>query len=207
VEKAKPTLGTNATAPVPASVILERLKEQAPADHFTLAWLLGGLSKHSFGILLLLLSVIAIVPGASIVAGVLLLIPAFEMIVGRASPTFPRWIAARPLPTPHLVACVQRAVPTLKYIEKVIHPRWPTPHEATKRLVGIIVAILSASLVFIPIPLSNVVPALVIALIALAYLEEDGLLLAIGLLAAVIVVTIEIAAVWETIRGAKWILS
>jgi hypothetical protein len=207
VVEATPMLDLEATTPVPASDVLQRLHDQAPADHFTLRWLLTGLSKHSFGILLLLLAVIAIAPGASIVAGVLLLIPAFEMIVGRASPTFPHWIAVRPLPTAHLVVWVQRAIPVLEYVEKVIHPRWPTPHVATKRLVGILVVILSASLVFIPIPLSNVVPALVIALIALAYLEEDGLLLAIGLMAAVVVVAVEIAALWETIRGAKWILS
>ena len=35
---------------------------------------------------------------------------------------------------------------------------------------------LNATLLFIPLPLSNIVPALVIALISLAYLEEDGLL-------------------------------
>ena len=46
-----------------------------------------------------------------------------------------------------------------------------------------------------------------ISLIALAYLEEDGLLLTIGFLAAIVVVAVEIAALWETIRGAKWILS
>jgi hypothetical protein len=77
------------TAPIPASVVLQRLHDQAPTDHFTLGWLLTGLSKHSFGVLLLLLSVIAIAPGASIVAGMLLLIPASEMIVGRPSPAFP----------------------------------------------------------------------------------------------------------------------
>ena len=60
-------------------------------------------------------------------------------------------------------------------------------------------------MVFTPIPLSNVVPALVIALISLAYLEEDGLLLSIALLAAVIVLTVELMAVWETVVGAKWI--
>ena len=100
---------------------------------------------------------------------------------------------------------VQRAVPVLRYLEKVIHPRWPTPLEATKRLVGIVVVILNTTLVFTPIPLSNVVPALVIALISLAYLEEDGLLLSIALLAAVIVLTVELMAVWETVLGAKWI--
>jgi hypothetical protein len=72
--------------------------------------------------------------------------------------------------------------------------------------VGAVVVILSATLVFIPIPMSNVVPALVIALISLAYLEEDGVLLSIALLAAVIVLTVATAAVWEAIAGAKWII-
>ena len=56
-------------------------------------------------------------------------------------------------------------------------------------------------------PLSNVVLALVIALISLAYVEEDGLLLLIALLVAVVVLTIELAVVWETVVGAKWIVS
>jgi hypothetical protein len=84
----------------------------------------------------------------------------------------------------------------------VIHPRWPTPFEATKRLVGTVVAILSATLVFIPIPLSNVGPALVIAMISLAYLEEDGILLSIALLAAIIVLMIVLAALWGMVLGA-----
>jgi hypothetical protein len=41
--------------------------------------------------------------------------------------------------------------------------------------------ILSTILVFSPIPLSNVVPAVLIALISLAYLEEDGLLVLVHL--------------------------
>ena len=112
-------------------MILKRLNDQAPADHFTLGWLLTRLSKNSFGILLLLLSVIAIAPGVAIVAGILLFIPAFEMIAGRSAPIFPHWLAAYPLSTPHLDAVVQRAVLFLKYIERFTHPRWPTPHEAT----------------------------------------------------------------------------
>ena len=77
---------------------------------------------------------------------------------------------------------------------------------ATKRLVGTVVVILNTTLVFIPIPLSNVVPALVIALISLAYLEEDGILLSIALLVAVMVLTVVFMAVWETVLGAKWII-
>jgi hypothetical protein len=199
-------------APAPAeapgfaatSVLLQRLHDQALPDHFTLGWLMGRLRTRSFGIIMLLLAVVAAAPGISIVAGLLLMVPAFQMTMGYSAPIFPRRIAAHPFPTRHLAALVQRAVPVLRYLETLIHPRWPMPLAATKRLVGIAVMILGTML-FVPIPLSNVVPALLIALISLAYLEEDGLLLAIALLAAVIVLTVAVAAVWETVLGAEWI--
>lgn len=190
---------------IPTSVVLQRLHDEAPPDHFTLAWLMGSLRRRSFGIIMLLLALVAIAPGISFVAGLLLMIPALQMIAGQPVPVFPRRIAAWPLPTRHLAALVKRAVPVLKYMEKVIHPRWPTPFEATKRLVGTVVVILNITLLVTPIPLSNVVPALVIALISLAYLEEDGILLSIALLAAVSVLTVELMAVWETVLGAKWV--
>lgn len=194
------------SALVPTSDVLQRLHDEAPTDHFTLGWLMGSLHKRSFGIIMLLLAVAAIAPGVSIVAGLLLMIPGFQMIAGRPAPVFPRRIAVHPLPTRHLAALVQRAVPVLRYLERAIHPRWPTPFEATKRLVGTVVVILNTTLVFTPLPLSNVIPALLIAMISLAYLEEDGLLLSIALLAAVIVVIIELVTVWGTVLGAKWII-
>jgi hypothetical protein len=65
--------------------------------------------------------------------------------------------------------------------------------------------ILNLIVIFVPIPLSNVVPALVIALISLAYLEEDGLLLSIALLAAAIVLAVAAIAIWQLVLGAKWV--
>ena len=191
---------------VPTSAVLQRLHDGMPTDHFTLGWLMQGLHKRSFGIIMLLLALVAITPGLSILAGVLLMIPAFQMIAGMPAPVFPRRIAARALPARHLAAVVQRSVPMLRYLERVVHPRWHTPLQATKRLVGAVVVILSATLVFIPIPLSNVIPALVIGLISLAYIEEDGVLLAIALLAAGIVLMLVTAAIWEMLAGAKWFI-
>jgi hypothetical protein len=185
--------------------LLQRLHDEAPADRFTLDWGMRRLHRRGYGLILLLLALVAIAPGVSIVAGLLLMIPALQMIAGRPAPVFPRRIAGRPLPTRHLAVLVQRAVLVLRYFEKFIHPRWPTPLDATKRIVGAIVAVLSIAMVITPIPFSNVVPALVTALISLAYLEEDGLLLSIALLASVVVLAVELAAVWKAILGAKWI--
>jgi hypothetical protein len=186
--------------------VLQRLHDGVPTGHFTLGWLMHSLHKRSFGIIMLLIALVAIAPGLSIAAGLLLMIPAFQMIIGKAAPVFPRRIATHPLPTQHLAAVVQRSIPVLRYLEKVVHPRWHTPLQATKRLVGTVVLMLSATLVFIPIPLSNVVPALTIALIALAYIEEDGILLSIALLAAAIGLAVATAAVGEMVAGAKWII-
>ena len=201
-----PSRTAGSRAFVHTSVVLQRLHDEAPLDHFTLSWLMEHLRRRSFGMIMLLLALVAMVPGVSIVAGLLLVIPAFQMLAGRPAPIFPRRIANRPLPTRHLAALVQRAIPVLRYLEKFVHPRWPTPFEATKRLVGIVVIVLDTAVVFAPLPLSNVVPAVLIALIALAYLEEDGLVLSITLLGALIIVGVVLVAVWEIVAGAQWFI-
>ncbi len=190
---------------IPTSAVLQRLLGEVHADYFTLGWLMGSLRKRAFGVIMVLLAVIALAPGLSILAGLLLLVPAFQMILGRPVPVFPRRIAAHRLPTPHLAALVRRAVPVLRYLETWVHPRWPTPLQATKRLVGLVIVVLSLVMVVTPIPLSNVVPALVIGLMALAYLEEDGVLLAIALAGALVTLLVAAIAVWQAVLGLRWL--
>jgi hypothetical protein len=88
--------------------LLQRLHDEAPTDHFTLGWLMSRMHKRSFGLIMLLLAVVAVAPGISIVACLLLMIPAFQMILGQnmrcsraASPsvhcrrsTLPLWCSA-----------------------------------------------------------------------------------------------------------------
>jgi hypothetical protein len=66
--------------------------------------------------------------------------------------------------------------------------------------------LLSATLIVSPIPFSNIVPALVVALISIGYLEEDGFLLSVALLSALIALAVATMTVWETVVGAKWII-
>src|SRR5229473_1786149 len=82
----------DAGAFVPASVLLQKLHDEAPAGHVTLDWLMSSLQKQSFGLLMLVLAIVAAAPGICLIGGLLLLIPAFQMIMGRPAPTFPRGI-------------------------------------------------------------------------------------------------------------------
>ena len=190
---------------VPISEILQQLHDGAPPDHFTLGWLMNGLRGQSFGVVMLLLAVLAIAPGVCLVPALLLMIAASQMIAGRPTPVFPRWLAARPLPTRHLGAIVQRAVPVMRHLERAIHPRWPVPSVAARCLVGIAVILLSARLILAPFPLSNILPALVMVLILLAWLENDGLVLAIALLLGFGVLAVDLWLVRRVILGAEWI--
>jgi hypothetical protein len=183
----------------PTSDVLRDLLEGAPTGKVSLRWLLDALEERSFGIVMLLLGLVALVPGASGVVGVLVAVPAIQLILARKAPVFPGFIARRQVSTQRLAGLIARIEPVLRRLERVIRPRWVTPIEATKRAVGFILILLGA-LLLVPIPLSNIVPALVIMLLAFAYLEDDGVLLCIALVAALAALAIAAVAIWGTIK-------
>jgi hypothetical protein len=187
-------------ARVPTSVVLEALLRDAPPDYVTIAWLITSLHKRSFGVVMLLIALVSLVPGPSAFIGILLAFPALQMILGQESPSLPRFIALRRIPTPKIAPMVHRAIPLLRRLETIIHPRWHTPFEATKRVVGSIILLLAATLL-LPLPFSHVIPTLVIMLISFAYLEEDGVLLCMSLAAALASFAISAATVWATVRA------
>lgn len=158
-----------------SSRMLENLLNQAPADHFTLGWLMSTLHQRSFGIVMLFLGLFSTVPIGSMVPGLVLAAVAVQMIAGRREPAFPHFITACRMPTRYLFHLGGRAIPVLRYLEKVVHPRWPTIFETAKRSVGVTVLLLTAVLLLTPVPLSNIAPAILVVLISLAYIEEDGL--------------------------------
>jgi hypothetical protein len=186
----------------PSSRVLQEVIRQAPAEYVTVGWLTSTLHRDSFGIVMLCLGVLATTPVGSTVPGLILAVMAVQLIVGRGKPAFPHFIMTRRLPTKQLLRLGGLAMHVLKYLEKLVHPRWPRTFEAAKHAVGVMVLLLTLVLLLTPVPLSNVAPAMVISLISLAYIEEDGLLLSVGFLAAIILIGLGSAAVWGTIIGA-----
>jgi hypothetical protein len=186
----------------PSSRVLQEVIRQAPAEYVTVGWLTSTLHRDSFGIVMLCLGVLATTPVGSTVPGLILAVMAVQLIVGRGKPAFPHFIMTRRLPTKQLLRLGGLAMHVLKYLEKLVHPRWPRTFEAAKHAVGVMVLLLTLVLLLTPVPLSNVAPAMVISLISLAYIEEDGLLLSVGFLAAIILIGLGSAAVWGAVVGA-----
>lgn len=64
------------TQHVPTSRVLDRLLDDAPPDEVTLAWIMEQPEQRSFGILMLVMALVGLVPDASTVIGALLVLPA-----------------------------------------------------------------------------------------------------------------------------------
>src|SRR5690606_7043761 len=135
-----------------------------------LAWIVAHLRERSFGIVMLLIGAVGLVPGASPLVGILLAVPAVQMMLGREAPVLPGWIARRSVRTARLVRLLRRAIPVLRRLERLVKPRWPTPFQATKRVMGGAILLLGVTLLA-PIPFSQIVPAMVVMLLAFAWLE------------------------------------
>jgi hypothetical protein len=122
------------------------------------------------------------------------------MILGRREPVLPRRLAVRRLSRERLARNLDRVIPVFRRLERVVRPRWGTHFEMTKRVIGFVILLLGATLLA-PVPFSHIIPALVIMLLAFAYLEEDGILLCIALAAAALSLAITAVAVWGAIEA------
>lgn len=182
------------------SQLLQDLISEAPDGPVDLEWLLGHLDRRSFGLLVLLLGLLVIIPGVATLATLALFFPAVEMILGRSTPTFPRWVSKHPFDFVRFRRLAETIRPVLRAIEGVSHPRWTLPRAAAGRLVGAVIFLLSLSAMW-PLPLVNVVPGLIIVLVAVAYLQDDGLLLAIAAVATMSVLYAFGWTAWTTARA------
>jgi hypothetical protein len=178
------------------STVLRKLLEQAPTDHFTLDWLFGHLPERSFGVILLFLSLIAMLPVISLPAHTVVLILTFQAFLGYPKPSLPRRWMNRLLPSKHLFRLRYRAIPLLEKLEMIIRPRWSFFLGRTRYIAGLVIVALTLVAILLPLPFSNIPPSIITILIALAYIEHDGMLLFIAYALACIVVTAMLLMVW-----------
>jgi hypothetical protein len=191
---------------VHTSKVLRALIDEAPRDEFTLGWLIGNLPHRSFGAMMLFLSVVAMIPVVSIPSGVLIAILAVQIIAGYKTPILPRHLMTRPLPSRYLRRIEQHAIPLLERLETVVRPRWPNFVHGMLRVTGIVVLLLTVIVLTFPLPLSNIPPAAIITVIAVADTEQDGLLLSIAIAAGLLLLVLAFAAVLGLIDGAEWLM-
>ena len=190
---------------VPTSVQLVRMLGRAEAETVvSMGWLMEQLGGRSFGLALLVMGVLGLLPGISTIAALMVVWLAVQMILGHEAAVLPRLVARRSIGVERLARLIGIVAPWLAWLERLVQPRWPILFQTTERLTGLTMLLLGLSML-LPVPFSQIVPAPVIMLLALAYLEEDGIALVLALIAALAALSLTAATIWGTLQTVDWL--
>lgn len=185
------------------SAILTALAADESRERISVADIFAAMGDRAFGALMLIFALPNIIPtppGTSAILGAPLVFLAAQMTVGM-TPWLPQLIARRSMLRTDFAALVLRLGPWLARAERLLTPRLVAlTRGPAERLIGAVSLIL-AVILFLPLPLGNILPALTISLFSLAMLERDGLWVVAGLVMSVVSLVVVGSVVVAAIVG------
>lgn len=162
------------------SVELERFFfQEAQGSKVTLFDILQLAGERTFGFLFVLLALPSALPvpapGYSIPFGVVLLVLAVQLVVGRRQPWFPKGWQQRGFALGQVQRVVKAGLPWLRRIELLSRPRltYICCSVAGRVVIGGAIALMAISMM-IPIPGTNTLPAIGILVTGFGLLDDDG---------------------------------
>jgi hypothetical protein len=200
-----------ATTPPPdhrrASEVLRSAATQSDSEFISIREIVDAFGERAFGFVIILFSLpncVPAPPGLLSIFGVPVFLFACQMALGRHKPWLPKKVLDKTFRRADLVSILDKAAPKLAYIERLLKPRatWLFS-PLMERAFGVFVAILSLS-VILPLPGTNYLPAFATVFLAMALIEEDGVVLGMGTalgIAGIILTTFIISA----LAGAIWL--
>ncbi|MCB1537969.1 MAG: exopolysaccharide biosynthesis protein [Rhodospirillales bacterium] len=162
------------------SALFHAVLHQHGGQRVSLGKLVDSLEGSGFGVLLLLFSLPLCVPipkppPLDFIFGVPLYYLCGQMVMGRARPALPRKILKREISTDFLLRAFTRARGLLERFERMFHPRLTgLSDKSVNRVCGVLGIGLTTS-VMVPFPMSNLVPSLCMAVMAMGILSRDRL--------------------------------
>jgi hypothetical protein len=179
------------------SDILAAVAADQSRKRVSIADLFDVLSHRAFGALMLIFAapnIFPTPPGVSSLLAAPLLLLATQLALSR-SPWLPRIIADRSISHADFASIVDKALPWLGRAERLLKPRLSfltrPPFEQGIAILCLVLAVI----LFLPIPLGNILPAIAISLFSLAILERDG----VAAVSAVVVTAVSIIVAWGVI--------
>ncbi|MGB0369923.1 MAG: exopolysaccharide biosynthesis protein [Opitutales bacterium] len=161
-------------------------RTQVAEEGIRMGKIVDAVADRGFGFILMLLALPSALPvpapGYSTPFGIAIVLLGGQLIAGARTPWLPEKVRNLSLNKGIAEKMLSAASSFLKKVEHIIQPRmrWITSRQS-RRILGIIIAVMG-SLMILPIPLTNTFPAMVVFALAIAIVEEDGLV-GIGALA------------------------
>jgi hypothetical protein len=191
------------------SQLLRLLADDTTRERIAVGDLMQALGDRAIGALLFIFAfpnILPVPPGTSSVLGAPLVFLAAQLTFGMR-PWLPGFISRRSMSRSDFHKMVQHVVPWLERAEKLLRPRISVlTFPPFEYIVGLICLLLATVLV-LPIPLGNMLPALAISLMALGLIERDGYAIVAGLVAALAAAVVVSGVIWGLIKAAVFMIS
>lgn len=166
--------------------------------------LVEAIGDRAFGLVILAFAIPNCIPGppgVGSILGVPLMIFGIQLAVGRRVPWLPGFVSRRRMKIATLTRVLDFVGPVLRRIERVCRPRATALAGAqAERALGVAVFLLACAIA-IPLPMTNLIPAVGISFVSLGLLEEDGITVVAGLVIGFIGMAIVIAVVYAIVFG------
>ncbi len=176
--------------PPTASAVLREFIEQSTGETVPISTLIVSFRDRAYGFLLLVFALLCAIPiplpGIHIFLSIPLFYLTIQQMMGRHTVWFPKKVLDYELPRSAFNDIANQALPWLGKVETFSKPRFSFLTEGGFYQFFGLLAFLITAFLSIPLPLTNFVPAIAIALMALGILNKDGLVLMIGSLVGVV---------------------
>lgn len=166
------------------SALLEKFAGEWKGERVTVGDLVAAMEQRGHGMAMLVLSLPMLLPitppGISAVVGLPTVFVAMQLILRRPHVWLPGFLRRRSIETGKLRKLVEKTVPYVARVQKLLKPRLSILTEAFgETLIGVAV-LLIALLLVLPIPFSNIPLGLAIALLSMGLITRDGVAVLIG---------------------------
>jgi hypothetical protein len=173
-----------------SQVLRDILAKNPDVEQFTIKQIAQGLGETSFGTALMFFTIPEVIPipipGIAAIVVLPTLFISGQMVAGKTEIKLPEFILKRTVPRQALERAIRIIVPLLERAEKLTKPRWgwaTTP--AARRFLGAFIFLLALAIAF-PLPGFNMPQAIATFIISLGLVENDGLLVVIGVIAGLL---------------------
>lgn len=185
--------------------LLRRLADDGGDAGLTLHEIRDRLDERAYGLLILLLSIPCLVPGlygVPQVVGLMVILLAGQMLVGREEPWLPRWFLNLRCKGSWLKAMADFAETKLGWIDRLSRPRLRRFADGPGEKLAAVFMILAT--VTIVMPLTNTIPSIALALLSVGLIQRDGLFVLAGCAVTTVWLTLLGALGTGLLMGAEW---
>jgi hypothetical protein len=190
------------------SALLGEIAEGPEEDRISIGDLLAALKRRALGALIFIFAVpvaLPLPPGVSTVFGAPLLFLTAQLMLGM-KPWLPGIITNRSLKRSEFKKIITTVAPWLHRAESVMKPRLSfVGQRPFVYLLGLMCLILS-TILFLPIPLGNMLPAFAVSIIALGLLARDGVWMLIGFVTGIVAIIVVWGVLWAMIFAALFVV-